>query len=461
MIVINNKPTNQPTRTTMMMMKRTFTIIIPLLLTIIWSLQSIDTLEIWSVYFDETQELITTTTTTDDNNNTTNCLIRQIVSIPFDDNDQQIRYINEIRTYIENGDKILRMELILCDEIIDNDVDDDRMINEELIFMDKNETKYVCIQRLSTAKWPNLEHNQTLIQYPANVGLAFNHYRSMDSGKQTLLLMIEYLNDFYDQIIDHSGFDLYLLDETEITIEAGIIAIGIVPDSFFFIPPKLNHWSMKGVCNTNVCIQNQIDNEIRIVSVIAGTNHHYIDEMIVEIIDHQKRRRRQQIFSLNNNGGEQRTFEMLIESPIIKTTAMDKIIVECNYINTSNRTVKAGFDDKNENCLVWLHHYPRIDGLDACLSTHSLATIMSLLDLNDLNVTLTRSNGIDLRIPDNNHGSKQMNLNEFLNEKDQNHNWNVDKLIRAKYNAMKGRQISSCGWNPMKIDLNRRRRRRR
>lgn len=73
--------------------------------------------------------------------------------------------------------------------------------------------------------------------------------------------------------------------------------------------------------------------------MIAGTNHHYIDEMIVEIIDHQKRRR-QQIFSLNNNG-EQRTFEMLIESPIIKTTAMDKIIVECNYINTSNRTVKV------------------------------------------------------------------------------------------------------------------------
>ena len=54
--------------------------------------------------------------------------------------------------------------------------------------------------------------------------------------------------------------------------------------------------------------------------------------------------------------------------------------------------LQAGFDDENENCLVWLHHYPRIDGLDACLSTHSLATIMSLLDLNDLNVTLTRYN---------------------------------------------------------------------
>mgnify|MGYP001506307098 CR=1 FL=1 len=31
---------------------------------------------------------------------------------------------------------------------------------------------------------------------------------------------------------------------------------------------------------------------------------------------------------------------MLIETP--KVQAMDKIIVECNYINTSNRTVRVG-----------------------------------------------------------------------------------------------------------------------
>ncbi|KAH9426474.1 DBH-like monooxygenase protein 1 [Dermatophagoides pteronyssinus] len=438
-----------------MVMRSPLIIIISLF---IWSLQSIDTLEIWSVYFDETQEFIHNEVNQSDNR-----LIRQIVNIPFDNDDkddQQIRYINEIRTYIENPNEIIRMELILCDEI-NNDDDDDQMILEELLFTNENQTKFLCIQRLAAIKWPNIEHNQTLIQYPSNIGIAFNHYQSPEKSlpKQTLLLSIEYSNDF-KQIIDQSGFDLYLFDQTEINIEAGIIAVGFVPDSFFFLPPKLNHWSMKGVCKANNCIQNTIENEIQILSVVLGTNHHYLDEINVEIID-QQHKRRQQIFHHKN--GQQKTFEMLIETPTVR--AMDKIIVECNYINTSNRTVRAGLEngDKNENCLVWLHYYPRIIGMDACLSTHSLATIISLLDIHNLDVSLTRSNGIDLRISDNDnhHGKhKQLNLDEFLNKKDQNQDWNQDKLIRAKYNSIKGKQISKCGWNPMQIDLNHRRRRR-
>ena len=189
-------------------------------------------------------------------NQSDNRLIRQIVNIPFDDDDQQIRYINEIRTFIENPNEIIRMELILCDEI-NNDDDDDQMILEELLFTNENQTKFLCIQRLAAIKWPNIEHNQTLIQYPSNIGIAFNHYQSPEKSlpKQTLLLSIEYSNDF-KQIIDQSGFDLYLFDQTEINIEAGIIAVGFVPDSFFFLPPILNHWSMKGVCKANNCIQN-------------------------------------------------------------------------------------------------------------------------------------------------------------------------------------------------------------
>lgn len=66
----------------------------------------------------------------------------------------------------------------------------------------------------------------------------------------------------------------------------------------------------------------------------------------------------------------------------------------CSYSSSANKTLIGGLDDGNEsseNCLVWLHYYPKIEEgkLDGCFSSYSAATIMSLLDVSELNATIT------------------------------------------------------------------------
>lgn len=142
------------------------------------------------------------------------------------------------------------MELSLCDEIIDNDYPN--FSNDSLYFDNINGIAYICIQRLASIELPNID-NQTIVRYPENVAMPFSKI-SADNTFQTLLLTVEY-NQPYEQFQDHSGFDLYLTEPSQTYTKAGIMAVGFVPDFRFFIPPNLNHWSLKGVC-MNSCLNN-------------------------------------------------------------------------------------------------------------------------------------------------------------------------------------------------------------
>jgi len=62
-----------------------------------------------------------------------------------------------------------------------------------------------------------------------------------------VLLTIEYDLD-YHLLMDNSGFDLYLSDEP-MAIEAGIMAVGLVPDHRFIVPANVSEWTTKGSCH--------------------------------------------------------------------------------------------------------------------------------------------------------------------------------------------------------------------
>ena len=74
---------------------------------------------------------------------------------------------------------------------------------------------------------------------------------STSMASQAVLFTIEYGQDS-NLLQDNSGFDLYLSDE-QMPIEAGIMAVGLVPDHRFFVPPNMSEWATKGTCQSVSC----------------------------------------------------------------------------------------------------------------------------------------------------------------------------------------------------------------
>ncbi|KAF7492658.1 Dopamine beta-hydroxylase [Sarcoptes scabiei] len=392
---------------------------------------SILSYEIWSVYFDETIESF-------DRNNR---LLKQLIEIPFDEK----RYVFEIQSYVENPKQILRMELMLCEKILPKDSANRWYFNDQTIY-DDNGDEFVCLQTIASLQEPNIE-NRTIVQYPNDVGLPMVKQGS-NLIEQKLLLTIEYTSEL---VKDYSGFDLYLmLNDTDVPIEAAIMAIGFFPDFRFFVPPDLHHWSVKGQCLSD-CLQNTIaESEIKIASIVHGTNHPYLEDMIVSIIDNNNEQfgLRKEIFSYEPNRFEHKTLE---SNEWIFDLTRDRLIVQCNYF-TANKTIKAGFSGESENCIVWLHYYPKIE-IDACFSSYSLATIMSLLDLNDIKLNFPSS----LQEEMDEFKTKQNQINNHIDHNDKTKQWNIGKLLRAKYSVTKGHNhIAQCGWNPFEFGYRRR-----
>lgn len=138
------------------------------------------------------------------------------------------------------------MELSLCDSI------DSTLIRKlpsgSVMTNPVNGDVYACVQRIATQSVP-IALNTTIVLFPEGVGLPLkgNKYGSDSMSSSVLLLTIEYNQD-YNLLMDNSGFDLYFSDEP-MAFESGIMAVGLVPDNRFVIPPNITEWMTKGVCH--------------------------------------------------------------------------------------------------------------------------------------------------------------------------------------------------------------------
>lgn len=139
------------------------------------------------------------------------------------------------------------MELSLCEPSPPGGADSYyRLPNGATRFDRRNNRTWTCLQRIVSQRSP-LANNETILRFPSEVGLPLGGEENGD--EQRLLLLIEYKHD-YRQLNDNSGFDLYLSDKW-LPIESGIMAMGVVPDVRFFIPPNVTHWSTRGTCSTS------------------------------------------------------------------------------------------------------------------------------------------------------------------------------------------------------------------
>lgn len=133
------------------------------------------------------------------------------------------------------------MELSACDEVVTL-VD---MPNGAIITNPIDSVTYSCLQRIASQA-SHLMTNQTVLQYPPDVGLPIN-------TKTKFLLRVEYTNDL-NMVQDDSGFDLFVSDEP-MSNSIGIMAVGLYPDVRLFIPPNVTQWNTKGTCYSS-CFDN-------------------------------------------------------------------------------------------------------------------------------------------------------------------------------------------------------------
>ncbi|KAI2808191.1 hypothetical protein BLOT_006133 [Blomia tropicalis] len=387
-------------------------------LIICWSFSSIIAYEIWSVYFDDTMP------SSKDNVNRTR---KQLFQVPF----TQTRYLFQIDTFINenNLNHIVRMELSMCDE-----ADSLRMKtlpSGSLFYNEENGIAYLCVQRIAT-RFGTMTANSTIVRYPQDVGLPLIPLNN-------LLLTIEY-DDDYTLLNDNSGFELYISDN-QLPYEAGIMALGIVPDNRFIVPANVAEWATRGTCHSS-CFQYMEHDEMAIVSIFPSTGHRSLRELTLEVTAPDGMARK--VFAWGGDTSIDNTEEIVFN-------AKERLNVNCIY-SMSNRSITGGLDAiTNENCLVWMHYYPKIE-LEACLSSYSAATIMSLLDVDDLNATMTHDDRIHVTV----QGEP---LEQFVVNKDRMQTWQMDKLARSQYSVINGPQIAHCGWrwDTSTLELRRRR----
>lgn len=122
---------------------------------------------------------------------------------------------------------------------------------------------------------------------------------------------------------------------------------------------------------------------LQVVGLVPSTEHHLLKELTVDVSG-----------SGGGGGGNRKIFawggarsvDMSEEASI---EPGDEVNVRCVYNTNANATVPAGLAPGHENCLVWMHYYPKLktDDHGACLSGLSTATLMSMLDLSELSLT--------------------------------------------------------------------------
>lgn len=138
------------------------------------------------------------------------------------------------------------MELSVCEPVLPSSF---YLLPSGESLVSPSGASYVCLQRLATQSTP-ISPNASIVQFPPNVGLPLNGDRLAASmASSAVLLTVEYLQDFH-LLQDNSGFDLYLSDEP-LPIEAGIMAVGLVPDHRFIVPPNVSEWTTAGTCHSS------------------------------------------------------------------------------------------------------------------------------------------------------------------------------------------------------------------
>lgn len=316
---------------------------------------------------------------------------RQFVSMPFVEKSRQMF---EVATYIneDTGNDIEWMELVVCDPLDTPSSLLSSPLPAQSILMDPvNQMEYVCLSRLASQHQPLLS-NQTIIKYPPGVALSL-------FTDQRLLLTIQYRN-LSEIEMDDSGFELYLTSlngaSTEVLpFEAGIMTLGMVPDARFFIPPNMNQsWNIRGSCFGS-CLASSLNRsvdqpDLNILGMFPSAGHSLLEEMVVEIDDSHSLNdvgiqgddqiEKKKIFAW---GGESSVD--LGQVPTIKV-GMDRIDVKCSYRSPTNASATGSIlsDGQHENCLVWMHYYPRLSTVSSCLSSYTIATLMSMLNENEL-----------------------------------------------------------------------------
>lgn len=135
------------------------------------------------------------------------------------------------------------MELSLCEEIAP--ANGRKLPNGSPVTNPENGATYACVQRIASQTAP-VTLNSTIVRFPQDVGLPLDRN---EPDLRALLLTIEYTQD-HSLLQDNSGFDLYLSDEP-LPIEAGVMAVGLMPDRRFFLPPNMEGWTTKGTCHSS------------------------------------------------------------------------------------------------------------------------------------------------------------------------------------------------------------------
>jgi hypothetical protein len=120
------------------------------------------------------------------------------------------------------------------------------------IIIDSENKNHLCHKLL--AKWsPKYDYNKNILLLPNSMGIPIGDLHN----EKHLLLEINYINHkLISGLSDSSGFRLYI-DKQNREFDADIVAVGSVPDFRFFIPPKLEEWTITGNCYKE-CLQEVI-----------------------------------------------------------------------------------------------------------------------------------------------------------------------------------------------------------
>lgn len=202
-------------------------------------------------------------------------------------------------------------------------------------------------------------------EYPEDVGYSLG----MKDDPKYVLLQIHYNNPELDKgVVDNSGFRLFCTDKLR-RYDAGILEVGTDPSPYHMIPPNVSSFITYGLCSTEVLRKDPVSS-VRVFDVllhahVAGRQIHVRQFRDGKEIGYLAR---DDVYDVNSH--------KYIHFPqSVEVMAGDMLVVECTY-GTKGRSdiTTGGFEMRQEMCLAYLHHYPRV-GLARCRSTVHVPTL--------------------------------------------------------------------------------------
>jgi hypothetical protein len=147
--------------------------------------------------------------------------------------------------------------------------------------------------------------------------------------------------------------------------------------------------------------------EINIINVLNYGRSELLEEMQIEILKSDINSR---TYVYNSN-------ENIYNQNEVKLEKRDQLTVKCRFNSSKqNKTVLGGFARNDSQCIAWILYYPKVNNFDACLSSFSLSTIMSITGIEQLEETWRTENNFDVLIKYLNT-NKTERLENYLNGK--------------------------------------------